>query len=217
MAQKIKIDCHTHSILSPDGAITHEQYATVLKKGILDMVAITDHHSVEYAQFVQKKLGEKIIVGEEMSTLEGHVIGLFLHKTIPSHLSLEDTIEEIKRQGGLVYIPHALDSLRHGIGLENVMKSANNIDIFEVFNARVILKNQNTQAKNVAESMGFLKGLGSDAHNSQALGYSYVTISSFPTKQTFKKTLSDGIFHTQYLPFSAFFYPKINTIRKYLS
>src|SRR5476649_2676258 len=100
-----KIDLHTHSIASPDGSITLEDYRSILNSGRLDMVAITDHNTIGFAMATKKTLGVRIIVGEEIKCLEGEIIGLFLSKPVEPGRPYTQTIEDIKDQGGLVYIP----------------------------------------------------------------------------------------------------------------
>ncbi|MDA1317355.1 MAG: hypothetical protein O3B87_05045, partial [bacterium] len=103
---KYKIDLHTHSVLSHDGGISELEYKSVLDAHILDFVAITDHNQIEFALQMHEQFPEKIIVGEEIKTNEGDIIGLFLTKLISPGLSSKKTVELIKDQDGLVYIPH---------------------------------------------------------------------------------------------------------------
>ena len=210
------IDFHTHSIFSPDGGITKKEYEKILAEKKLDAVAVTDHHSVEYALYCQKKIGERILVGEEMTSQAGHVIGLFLKKTISSGLSLEETIERIHEQEGLVYIPHPFDSARHGIGRENLQTIEGEIDILESFNARIIFRSQNKRAKEFALAHTIRQAAGSDAHSGSALGFTYTVLSKMPTVQTLPVLLSNATYQTDYLPFLSYFQPKLNRIRKRL-
>ena len=210
------IDFHTHSIFSPDGGITKKEYEKILAEKRLDAVTITDHHSVEYALYCQRKIGERIIVGEEMTSTAGHVIGLFLTKTIPSGLSLEETIERIHAQEGLVYIPHPFDSARHGIGEENLQTIQGEIDILESFNARIIFRSQNKRAKEFAFAHKIPMGVGSDAHSSSSLGYTFAILPKVPTASSLPKLLEEAVYQTRYLPFLSYFQPKLNRIKKRL-
>ena len=99
----IKIDLHTHSVGSPDGGITLEEYARLLDDKVLDMIAVTDHDSIEQALVIQNKLGPRIIIGEEITSLEGEIIGLFLNQKVEPGLTAKKTVQAIKSQGGLVY------------------------------------------------------------------------------------------------------------------
>lgn len=75
---KYKIDLHTHSILSHDGGIKTQEYEKVISELKLDFVAITDHNKIAFAKEMQDRLGERIIIGEEIMTSEGEIIDLFL-------------------------------------------------------------------------------------------------------------------------------------------
>src|SRR5882757_5862760 len=98
----IKIDLHTHSVASPDGSLTAVHYQRAL--GRLDVIAVTDHNRIDFAQKLQTELGERIIVGEEITTLEGEIVGLYLQTLIPAGLSVVETVRQIHAQGALVYI-----------------------------------------------------------------------------------------------------------------
>src|SRR6266700_6012689 len=99
---RYRVDLHTHSIISQDGGITAAAYEKILQSGMLDCVAITDHNETSFARIMRKKLGESSIVGEEIDTPEGEVIGLYLKETIPGGISLDEAVASIKHQGGLV-------------------------------------------------------------------------------------------------------------------
>lgn len=106
----------------------------------LDVVAITDHNSVEgglEARELADRFGLRVIVGEEVKTSEGEVIGLFLQRTIPGGMSFAETIAAIKEQGGIVYVPHPFDRL-HTIPSPQVLRAnVADIDVIEVFNSRL--------------------------------------------------------------------------------
>lgn len=106
---KYKIDLHTHSIISHDGGLTAQQYTKLIESKMLDYIAITDHNETQFARIMQQKLGSKIIIGEEIATTEGEIIGLHLKQTIPKGMTPEETVRAIKQQNGLVYIPHPFE------------------------------------------------------------------------------------------------------------
>ncbi len=103
-----KIDLHTHSSASPDGGITPQQYAHVLATNQLDLIAVTDHNRIDTALELHRALGDRIIVGEEIMTTSGEIIGLYLEKPVSAGLSPDETISQIKQQGGIVYIPPSI-------------------------------------------------------------------------------------------------------------
>src|SRR5262245_43185713 len=111
----MKIDLHTHSIASPDRSLSAKNYQKMLASGKLDYVAVTDHNVIDFARILHDQLGEQIIVGEEIATSEGEIIGLYLTSVVPSGLSAAETVRAIKDQDGLVYIPHPFETLRNGL------------------------------------------------------------------------------------------------------
>lgn len=207
-----KIDLHTHSKLSPDGSIEEKDYQKVLDLGNLHALAITDHNAIDYAVYCQKKLGRQIIVGEEISTRQGHLIGLFLNKTIDPGKDVLSSAEEIKSQGGLVYIPHAYDFLRSGIGEKQLTRLLEIIDILEIFNGRVILPFFNTQANQFAEKYKLVGGFGSDSHFAGTLGMGSMVLSSMPSNK--KDTFKNAAIHGSYNSFLGYFAPKYNRLKK---
>lgn len=211
-----KVDFHTHSILSHDGGIGEKDYQSALLRGLLDYIAITDHNTTDYALFCQKKFGERIIVGEEISTRKGEIIGLFLKKTIPSLLSLAETIANIKAQGGLVYIPHPFDTQRFAIGEENMLAILSSIDIIETFNARMIFPIYNKRAKIFAEKYHIASSSGSDAHSGNGLGFTYAILNQKINKNTLDLALKESKQKTNYLPIFQYGVPFWNRIKHYV-
>jgi len=213
--KQYRIDLHTHSKLSPDGSIDEKDYQKVLSSEKLDFVAITDHNTIEYALFCQKKLGQQVIVGEEISTLEGHLIGLFLKSITKPNQDVLKTAQEVKSQGGLVYVPHPFDIFRHGIGRKNLERIQQYIDIVETVNGRMIVPYFNYQAKIFATNHQLLSGFGSDGHDKNSLGNGALLLENVPTSNT--SSFKNGIILSPSFSLMKFFAPKYNTIKKYLS
>lgn len=175
-----KVDLHTHSVLSPDGGISAEQYKEILKSK-LDCVAITDHNRIDFAQEMQAELGEdKIIVGEEINTLQGEVIGLFLSEVVEPNQKISTTIEQIKAQGGLVYIPHPFETVRSGITKETLEQIKDSVDIIEGANGRAFFQNFGPEAHSWARVHNVPSLASSDAHRAKALGKTYSQLSEMP-------------------------------------
>ncbi len=181
----IKVDLHTHSVSSPDGSITAADYEQVLEAGILDCIAITDHNRISFAQSMQAKLGaDKIIVGEEITTVEGEIIGLYLTELVQPHMRIEDTIEAIKKQGGLVYIPHPLETVRKGLKAKSLERIVSDIDLLESANGRALFQNKGPQAHTWARLRNVTTFASSDAHRTKALGKTYTLLNATPTAKT---------------------------------
>lgn len=209
-----KIDFHTHSIMSYDGSITEKEYADSLGNKKLDYVAITDHNTIDFAQKMQKKFGEKIIVGEEIMTYDGEVIGLFLHTKIEPRLSIKETIHQIHKQGGLVYIPHPYDSFRHGIGHNCLVANYKAIDIIEGFNGRLIFRWQNKIARQFAKEYHKVIATGSDAHSIKGLGLSFTLVGEKFTKKNALSVLDTANYRFVYQQWYAYLYPFLNKLSK---
>ncbi len=141
-----KIDLHTHSIASADGGIKAEQYRRLLAHGALDCVAITDHNRIDMATELAQELHDQIIIGEEITTTDGEIIGLFLQKPIAPNLSPLETVQSIKDQGGFVYIPHPFETVRSGLSERTLDQIVDYIDIIEVYNGRAVVQNRGPQA-----------------------------------------------------------------------
>jgi predicted metal-dependent phosphoesterase TrpH len=112
---KLRADFHSHSHYSRDSVISPQAFIDrCLRKGI-DCIAVTDHNEIEGAFVIQKLAPFKVIVGEEVKTSEGEIIGLFLKELVPKGMSPEDTIDCIHEQGGLAVIPHPYDIFRRSV------------------------------------------------------------------------------------------------------
>ena len=212
----IKLDLHTHSIISPDGGIDADQYEALLKEGIIDCVAITDHNETTFAKDLHNKLGEKVIVGEEIMTRDGEMIGLFLKKTIPSALSAKETLERIHDQEGLVYIPHPFEIFRKGIQKEVVLQIISEVDIFETFNGRGAVRGKTKEAQEFGVEHGLVGAASSDAHGYYGIGRTFSIINELPTKATLKKLLQTGNLQKKYAPMMSYLYPFLNRLNNKL-
>jgi len=208
-----KLDLHTHSIISYDGGITESEYARFLadKK---QFVAITDHDEISFALELSAKLGEQVIVGEEINTLDGEIIGLYLKEKITPGLSAVDTCDLIHAQGGVVYIPHPLETWRRGLQLETLQKIIAHIDILEAYNARLRQSDLLTLVKKFAQENSLVIAASSDAHGEAGLRTSYTEIDDKPTKENILAQLRAGSLVKKQASWGAYLDPLKNKIRK---
>ena len=188
-----KVDFHVHTSHSYDGFITMQQLERFFKKNPDFVIAITDHDEIKGALKAKKKFGGRIIVGEEIKTSQGEIIGLYLKRFIKPGMTIEQTIEEIKTQEGLVMVPHPYK--RTGNPDSHVSESAlnkniNHFDIIEIFNARNRTCKANEKAMHLAEKFNKPKAVGSDAHAFYELGRSYVSLFSYNGKNTLLRELA---------------------------
>jgi predicted metal-dependent phosphoesterase TrpH len=210
-----KIDLHTHSVASPDGSLRAAHYRRALA-GKLDVIAVTDHDSIAFAQQLQAELGERIIVGEEISTLEGEIVGLYLQGLIPPGLSAVETAKRIKEQGGLVYIPHPFETVRKGLPREALDTIADRVDIVETHNGRAVFQNRSAAASVWAKEHTKAQAASSDAHGWHGWGGTYSSVNKLPTRETLSKLLGDAQFVTGNVGARGVLYPKLNRLRSKL-
>ncbi len=205
-AKGIRVDLHVHTRYSMDSfASLEEVHKTCMRRNIIP--AITDHNTIKGAVLYKKGYG-RCIIGEEITTREGEIIGLFLKKAVPPFLSKEETCRRIKGQGGLVYVPHPFDIFR---GKVNNLEF--DFDIIEAFNSRS-LKSSNQKAGQFAQAYNLLKGAGSDAHFSSEIGRSYVEMEGFSSAKEFLENLENAKLVTNYSPFALMVLTKIIKIVK---
>ena len=215
----MKIDLHTHSVGSPDGGLTGEDYRRVLENGQLDYVAITDHGTVEMALKIQQKLGKlgkRVIIGEEIKTTDGELIGLYLTENIPEGLSPIETIGAIKAQGGLVYVPHPFETVRSGMserGLESVIEA---IDIIETHNGRAYFGNKGSSAAKVAARYHKATAAASDAHGRAGWARTASIITEKPNRENLVELLKNANQQTGRVGIGIL-YPKCNRLKKKFS
>jgi predicted metal-dependent phosphoesterase TrpH len=212
-----KVDFHTHSEASPDGALTEADYRKMLESGQLDYIAVTDHNTAEFALGLQKKLGDKlggrIIVGEEIRTSKGEIIGLYLQKTIPKMLSPRETVNAIREQGGLVCIPHPFENVRRGMQIQDLDEIADEIDMMEVHNGRAVFQNKSKAAYAWVAAHNSLGIANSDSHAVPGWGKTYTILRDAPTKTTLVGLLADAGYQVGFPGVKAVLYPKINKLK----
>jgi glycosyltransferase involved in cell wall biosynthesis len=189
----IDVDLHMHTDHSHDCATPVEVLlATAAEQG-LGAIAVTDHNEISGALEAQAKAeayGVKVIVGEEVkSASQGEVIGLFLSERIPRGLTLEETVAEIKRQGGLVYVPHPFDRMHAVPDYEHLLRIVDDVDAIEVYNPRVAIGAFNEEAERFAAKYRILAGAGSDSHVAQGLGSVRVRMPDFDGPEEFLEAL----------------------------
>jgi predicted metal-dependent phosphoesterase TrpH/glycosyltransferase involved in cell wall biosynthesis len=189
----IDVDLHMHTDHSGDCATPVEHLLATAREQGLGAIAVTDHNEVSGALEAAEKAAEfgvKIIVGEEVkSATQGEVIGLFLTEKIPRGLTLEETVAEIKRQGGLVYVPHPFDRMHAVPDYEHLLKILDDVDAIEVYNPRVAIGSFNEEAERFAAKYQIVRGAGSDSHVAAGLGSVRIRMRDFDGPQEFLESL----------------------------
>lgn len=192
---RVRVDCHLHTMYSGDAVTTLDELADRVEAASLDVVCITDHNAVAGAlAAIERGLGCRVVVGEEIRTGAGEIIGLFLEERVPYGIDVREAVSRVRDQGGLVYVPHPFDPVRHALR-EAVLRelcAAGSIDAVEVFNAKVSLGHLNAKAAALAAEFGLPGGAGSDAHDPDAVGAAYVEMPDFDGAGEFLAALHDA-------------------------
>lgn len=183
-----RADVHIHSNHSDGRPTIAEILDYVETKTDLDVIAITDHNTIDGAleaiELAKKqKYRFDIIIGEEVSSIEGHILGLFLKEVVKKGMSPRHTLEEIKRQGGLAIIPHPFENMRmklpnqltmDGVGLITLLRERKYYKGIEVVNATPTLGAENLRASFINNTiLGKSETGSSDAHIVEAIGHGY--------------------------------------------
>ena len=189
----IKADLHIHTKYSMDCETPLDKIIDRCLELGINCIAIADHGTAEGALKMKCMAPFTVIVAEEMLTPHGEIMGMFLSKTIPSGLSVEQTISRIRDQGGLVCIPHPFDTIR-GSALDSriIEEIASQIDVIEVFNARNPFRSGSIRAQAFAQKNNIAQGAGSDAHTLHEIGNAYIEMPEFKGKDDFLQALAKG-------------------------
>jgi PHP domain/Glycosyltransferase Family 4 len=189
----IDVDLHMHTDHSHDCATPVEVLLATAREQGLGAIAVTDHNEISGALEASAKAaqaGVRVIVGEEVKTAsQGEVIGLFIKERIPRGLSMQETVAEIKRQGGLVYVPHPFDRMHSVPDYEHLLPILGAVDAIEVFNSRVAISAFNDEAARFAAKYRIPAGAGSDSHVPQGLGSARIRMRDFDGPHEFMQSL----------------------------
>jgi predicted metal-dependent phosphoesterase TrpH len=192
----IEVDLHMHTDHSHDCVTPVDVLLATARERGLGAIAVTDHNEISGALDARAKAadyGVKVIVGEEVKTADqGEVIGLFIEEKIPRGMTLEETIAEIRRQGGLVYVPHPFDRLHSVPDYEHMLGVVGDVDAIEVFNPRIAIPAFNEEAVRFAGKYRIVGGAGSDSHVAKGLGSVRIRMRDFDGPEEFLESLRDA-------------------------
>jgi predicted metal-dependent phosphoesterase TrpH len=179
---------------SGDSTTTPDEFADAVASSGLDVVCITDHNAIAGAQELRNRLDARVVVGEELRTAAGEIIGLFLTERIPIGVGHVEAARAIRDQGGVVYVPHPFDPMRRNLSEAALyeLAEADLIDAVEVLNAKTSLSSLNRRAAEFAAEYGIVGGAGSDGHVPDALGAAYVEMDDFDTPMEFLAALASA-------------------------
>jgi predicted metal-dependent phosphoesterase TrpH len=186
---QIKADLHVHTTYSSDSVITPEELVFYAKKRGLTAVAVTDHDQVEGALKIAKETDFLIIPGTEVSSRDGHIVGLNVSEIIPKGLSADETVDRIHKAGGIAIACHPFALLKGSIGGHVSGK----FDAVETINASAFPFNSATsKANQLAERLRLPKVAGTDAHYGPVIGQAYTLIDSEANVDAIVKAIANG-------------------------
>jgi predicted metal-dependent phosphoesterase TrpH len=190
----VRVDLHAHTMWSGDATTTPDELEAAVEAAGIDVLCITDHGTTNGAVALAERLPCRVVVGEELRTVAGEVIGLFLTERLPWGLPPATAAERIRAQGGLVYVPHPFDPTRHCLREAELdaLVGEGLVDAIEVLNAKTSLASLNERAATYAAAHGLPGGAGSDAHVPEALGAAYVEMPDFDGPDSFLESLAEA-------------------------
>ncbi|MBI5046557.1 PHP domain-containing protein [Candidatus Micrarchaeota archaeon] len=171
----MRIDFHVHTKYSPDSIINPKDLVSKACK--LDILPCISDHNLIDAHTELRKYSAQFIPAEEIRTDRGDLIGLFLTQTIPKTTEFGESLDRIREQGGLAYLPHMYDRTRAGVIPDK--SELKKIDIIEIFNARCLSQDYNSKAKSFARKHKKLEAVGSDSHFLFEFGTTYNELPDF--------------------------------------
>jgi predicted metal-dependent phosphoesterase TrpH len=187
---------------------------TCLQKGIQKLV-VTDHNTISGALQAHRLDPERFIIGEEIMTQQGELLGIFISEEIPPGLPAGETIAMLRCQGAFISVSHPFDNQRKGhwklADLDAILPY---IDAIEVFNSRCLLPRSNLEALAYSEQHHLLGTVGSDAHSLGEIGTATLSLPEFSNSTSLKQALAISIPHTRLSSPWVHFYSRYAAWRK---
>lgn len=192
----VRVDMHSHTMFSGDSTTTFDEVAESVAEAGIDVLCVTDHNAVDGAKRLTDALSGvcRVIVGEEVRTHTGEIIGLFLTEKISYGARADATAAQIREQGGIVYVPHPFDPMRKNLTEASLIDIVDKglVDAIEAHNAKTSLRSLNDRALEFGRANDLALGAGSDAHVPHALGAAFVEMPDFDGPQDFLAKLREG-------------------------
>ena len=179
---------------SGDSTTTPEGLKECVEASGIDVLCVTDHNAIRGAIELVDELPCRVIIGEELKTHAGEIIGLFLEERIPQGIRPEDAARNIREQGGIVYVPHPFDPIRNNLRSDvlDELVALGLVDGIEVLNGKTSLKSLNKKALDYASENDLAIGAGSDAHVAEAIGAAYMQMPDFENPTDFLESMRAG-------------------------
>ncbi len=185
-----QVELHSHTFWSKDCVVNFDAVLRACERRGVDRIAITDHNTADGALALEKAVPDRVIVGEEIMTDRGEILGYFMRESIPAGLTPDETIRRLRDQGAVISVSHPFDRLRRGAWHEaDLLQIIDQVDAIEVFNARCIFAEDNLKAQLFAEKHNLTGTVGSDAHTRAEYGRALVRMQPFEGASDFLLSL----------------------------
>jgi predicted metal-dependent phosphoesterase TrpH len=216
--RRVRVDMHTHCEASPDSRTPIAEQARAVRAARIDVICATDHNTIEGALRLRELAdGFRVVIGEEISSRDGEIIGLFLERAVPRDLSGEETIARIHDQGGLVVVPHPFSmNRRYHMKRASLDRLRTHIDALEIFNAREAIFLNNRSAAAYAKQHDIVGTAGSDAHRAAEIGRAFVEMPDFAGRGDFLSSLKQGVAHGRLSGGGVHVFTRYDRFRKWL-
>lgn len=187
----VRVELHVHTIASKDSLVRPERLIRHCEKIGIDWIAITDHNEIEGALQAQKLAPDRVIVGEEIETTQGELIGYFMRERVPPGLTPMAAIARLRDQGAVISVAHPFDTVRSQHWFEeDLLAIVPHIDAIETFNARCLSNRPNQVSAAFARQQGLLETVGSDAHSLWEVGRAALRLPGFTDADSFRRSLA---------------------------
>jgi len=191
--QRLRVELHSHTDASKDSLVAVEQLLVCCVRKGIDRIAITDHNEIKAALEAKVLDPERVIVGEEIATTKGELLGYFMSERVPPGLEPMAAIERLQRQGAVISVAHPFDSNRtHYWEEETLARLIPYLDAFETFNARCVFSAPNHHALSYAGEHNLLETVGSDAHSLWEVGRATLITPDFWDAASFREALKEA-------------------------
>lgn len=189
--QQLTVELHSHTYHSTDSLLSPERLLDICVRKGIDRIAITDHNTTAGAFQAAVLDPERVIIGEEIKTTKGELLGYFLQEEIPPGLTPEETISRLRDQGAFISVSHPFDHTRSGSWAEeDLHRILPHVDAIETYNARTWSDHPNRVALEFALKAGILQTAGSDSHAPSEVGQTVIKMPIFHDVETFRTALT---------------------------
>lgn len=197
----LRVELHVHTAASTDSLVSLQKLINHCQRIGIDRVAITDHNSIDGALEAHALAPERVIVGEEIETTQGELLGYFMTEHVPPGLEPMEAIHRLRTQGAVISVAHPFDRVRSAQWTaEGLLFIAPHVDAIEVFNARCLGNHPNQQAANFARAQALLTTVGSDAHSLVEIGQASLCMPPFDDAGGFISALQYAVPRTRLSP-----------------